>query len=175
MAEMSEEALIKATGKARKDWRAHIDGLGGKDMTHKEIASKLCDEGLPGWWAQMVTVEYERMTGRRTVGQRCDGKFSAAASKTFAGDKDAALERWQEVVGDRVEFCDQIAEHEPRISQSDNWRYWRVGLEDGSRAALAIYDKAPGRASVAMSHDKLVDADAAANAKAFWKGLLAEM
>ena len=39
---------------------------------------------VPGWWAQTVTVGYERIKGLRAVGQRRDGSFEANKSRTFA-------------------------------------------------------------------------------------------
>ena len=39
---------------------------------------------VPGWWAQTVTVGYERIKGLRAVGQRRDGTFEANKSRTFA-------------------------------------------------------------------------------------------
>jgi hypothetical protein len=38
---------------------------------------------VPDWWAQTVTVGYERIKGLRMVGQRRDGSFEANKSKTF--------------------------------------------------------------------------------------------
>ena len=39
---------------------------------------------MPGWWAQAVTVCYERIKGLRAVGQRRDGSFEANKSRTFS-------------------------------------------------------------------------------------------
>ena len=39
---------------------------------------------IPGWWAQTVTVGYERIKGLRAVNQRRDGTFEANKSRTFA-------------------------------------------------------------------------------------------
>ncbi len=73
MSGMSDQAVIAATGRDWSAWRIYVDACDARDKSHKEIARELSAAGVPGWWAQMVTVEYERMIGRRAVGQRCGG------------------------------------------------------------------------------------------------------
>ena len=121
----------------------------------------------------MVTVGYERMIGRRAVGQRCDGAFSASASRTVAGDKDAALARWVAATAERAEYDDVLAEGEPRVTSSANWRYWKVDLEDGSRVSVTIYDKGADKAVIAVGHEKIADAETVARWKLWWKAVLA--
>lgn len=173
MSGMSDEAVMAATGKDWSQWRIFLDAAGAAEKSHKDIALDLHAAGVPGWWAQMVTVGYERMIGRRAVGQRCDGAFSASASRTIAGNKDAALARWVEAVGERAEYDGVLAEGEPRVSATDNWRYWKVDLEDGSRVSVTIYDKDAGKACVGVGHEKIGNAEAAARWKLFWKAVLA--
>jgi len=45
------------------------------------------------WWAQGVSVAiaYEQHAGLRVPGQSSDGDFRTSTTKTFSGDKDAAL------------------------------------------------------------------------------------
>lgn len=172
---MSDEAVKAATGKGWPEWRQWINAKGGEKLSHAEIARMLSANGVPDWWSQMVTVGYERLTGKRAMGQRCDGAFSASASRTVDGDMDDALARWLAVVDGMTEFGEAFAETEPRQSRSEKWRYWRIDLEDGSKVSVTICDKTGGKAIVGVSHEKLADADAAERAKAFWKTLLTKM
>ena len=172
MAGMSDEAVKAATGRDWAEWRSWLDASGAADKPHKQIASELHAAGVPGWWAQMVTVGYERLIGRRAVGQRCDGAYSASASRTIAGDLDSGLARWLALVGDRAEFDGVAAESEPRTSATESWRYWKVDLEDGSRATLAISAKPGGKIALAMSHDRIGDEAAAGRWKLWWKETL---
>lgn len=169
---MSDDAVKAATGRDWSEWRMWIEVQGGADMTHKEIASMLHKSGVPGWWSQMITVGYERMTGKRAVGQRCDGAYSASASKTITSDKDVALRKWLSVVDGLAEFGGVLAETEPRQSQSEKWRYWKVDLDDGSKVQVTISDKPVGKAIIGIGHEKLADLDAVARSKAYWKQLL---
>jgi hypothetical protein len=80
--QMSDEAIRKGTG---RDWRAWVDELdawGARERNHTDIARHVAeDHGLDGWWAQAVTVGYERIRGLRKASERPDG-YSMNASKT---------------------------------------------------------------------------------------------
>ena len=172
---MSDEAVKAATGRDWADWRRTLDSLGAAKLSHPEVVKLVSQEGIGRWWQQMVTVGYERLTGKRAPGQRCDGAFVGNASRTVAGDKDEALAKWLAVVDGMSEFDGALAESEPRQSQSEKWRYWRIDLEDGSKVSVVISDKAGGKAVVAVGHERLADKEAAERAKLFWKSLLAAM
>lgn len=172
---MSNEAVKAATGRDWPEWRTLIDAQGGADMPHKDIVQMVHKSGVAGWWSQMVTVGYERMTGKRAIGQRCDGAYSANASKTLSGDKDEALKKWLAAVDGLVEFGDALAESEPRQSRSEKWRYWKIDLDNGSKVQVTISDKPGGKSVIGIGHEKLADADTVEKSKAFWKGLLAEI
>ena len=42
----------------------------------------MAEHGVPGWWAQGVTVEYEKARGLRPIGGDRDGTYNVTASKT---------------------------------------------------------------------------------------------
>jgi len=172
---MSDVAVKAATGRDWAEWRQTLDSLGAAQLSHKEIVELVSQQGVGRWWQQMVTVGYERLTGKRAAGQRCDGKFVANASRTVAGDKDTALAKWLAVVDGLTEFDGTFAESEPRQTQSEKWRYWRIDLEDGSKVSVVISDKAGGKAVVAVDHQRLADKVTGDRAKTFWKSLLAAM
>lgn len=80
----SDSALLDATGKDWAGWFAILENWGASERSHTEIARYLSgDHGVPGWWAQGITVGFERTIGRREVGQRNDGSYSSSASKTI--------------------------------------------------------------------------------------------
>ena len=64
---ISDEVVKKSTGKIWKDWFSLLNKAGAKKMEHKEVAKLLYEKyGLPGWWSQMVTVQYEQdVKGRK--------------------------------------------------------------------------------------------------------------
>ena len=63
---MSDAAVKAKTGKDWNAWFALMDKAGANKLTHKDIAALLHETyKVPGWWSQMVTVEYERARGLR--------------------------------------------------------------------------------------------------------------
>src|SRR5918996_1374602 len=80
---VSDAAVQRATGKSWDEWFALLDAWHGTTHNHAEIARHGGETyGIDGWWAQSVTVGYERARGMRAFHERPDG-FSGNASKTF--------------------------------------------------------------------------------------------
>ena len=66
---VSDAAVEAKTGKTWQEWFALLDAAGARQMDHKSIAAHLDKKlGVPGWWAQMVTVAYEQARGRHGWG-----------------------------------------------------------------------------------------------------------
>ena len=81
---ISDERLLEATGRTRKQWFKALDKAGAQDWDHKRIARWLGGKHeVDGWWAQSVTVDYEYARGKRIHGQRADGSFETTASKSL--------------------------------------------------------------------------------------------
>src|SRR6266542_2136962 len=80
------DAVLKArTGCAWERWVKALDRAQAYTWPHRDIAEYVHEKyKVPGWWAQTVTVGYERIKGLRAVGQRRDGSFEANKSRTFA-------------------------------------------------------------------------------------------
>ena len=171
----SDAAVRSATGRGWGDWRAVLQRMGAADLPHREIAVRLrAEHDVPEWWAQAITVDYERSIGRRELGQGCDGDYAAGATKTIRGSLDDALAAWCALVAGRTEFDGVALGGAPRVTRTATWRYWRVALADGSRLAIAIGAK-PGttpKSGVAVNHDGIGTAAAAARWKTFWKEFL---
>lgn len=92
--DVSDERIRENTGRGWGDWVAVIDAGPGREASHATIAAWLVEEyGVDGWWAQGVTVGYERLTGRRLPGQMQDGTFSVSRSKTLDLDGEEFRER----------------------------------------------------------------------------------
>lgn len=169
----SDEAVRKATGKDWAEWREIIDTWGGAKKAHPDIAKFLTEEHcVDGWWAQGITVGYERMIGRRVVGQRNDGTFSASASKTVnasAEEVHSALvddgKRSQWLEDGVVEFRTASA---PKSARFDD-------LEAGTIIAFFLTPKGDEKCSVQVQGEKLASKEAADAWKAAWKPRLAKL
>ena len=170
---MADETLVDKTGKDWKEWIALLDAWGARERPHGEIAAYVAEEhGIPGWWAQTVTVGYERARGLRAPGQRRGGGFEVTVSKTVA----APLERVGAafVAEDERERWFPGAPLRPRPTQSQ--RSARFDWEDGrTRVVVYFTEKGPEKTSVAVQHERLADPDEAEAMRGLWRERLDEL
>lgn len=173
-------AIASATGRPWAEWVGLFEQAGARELGHSAIA-RLALEHMPDqleraeWSAQGTAIAYAQHAGLRVPGQSCAGDFRLSTSRTVAGNKDAALQAWVELVGDRAEFGGVPVEAPAATSSSEKWRYWRVPLSDGSRVAVNFSDKAPGKCAVGLAHTKLDSAEAVECWRPVWKELLAQL
>ncbi|MFQ6012760.1 MAG: SRPBCC domain-containing protein [Thermoplasmata archaeon] len=84
------EAVQAKTGRGWEAWFAILDAWKATEKGHASTAKHLVEaHGLSGWWAQTVTVEYERVRGLREVGQRGE-EFVATVQRTIRTSPEAA-------------------------------------------------------------------------------------
>ena len=169
---MSDAAVLRGTGKSWDEWFALLDAWGGASRPHTEIARHLYETcGIGGWWAQGVTVGYERARGMRAVHERPDG-FSASASKTFpvpvarlfaAFVDDDQRQRWLDGIALRL-----------RTSQPDKSARFDI-LPDGTRLAVYFIAKGDEKAVAQLQLERLPQAEDVAHWKALWQAQLARL
>jgi len=164
LAGMSDAAVEKKTGRDWRGWTAVLDQAGATSKPHKEIARLLVDEhGVPGWWAQTVTIGYERIRGLRDKGQRRGGGYDVNKSKTFPvgiGELYASFgarkrARWMDASGMRV----KTATREKSM---------RIAWEDGTSVDVYFWAKGPQKSQVQLQHKGLPDKKAADRVRAEW-------
>jgi hypothetical protein len=80
------DATVKAqTGCGWERLVKALDRVAAHTWPHRRIAEYAHEKyKVPEWWAQMVTVGYERIKGLRAIGQRRDGRFEAARARCSA-------------------------------------------------------------------------------------------
>jgi hypothetical protein len=169
----SDEVIRQRTGKSWAEWRETLDAWSAADKSHTEIAAYISgDLGIDGWWAQGVTVGYERMIGRREVGQRNDGSYSASVSKTLnagVNDVHAALvddeARAAWLADGIVTFRTASA---PKSARFDD-------LEAGVIIAFFLTTKGDGKTAVQVQADKFVSQHHADAWKSAWKPRLNDL
>jgi hypothetical protein len=168
----SEAAVRKATGKSWDDWFRILDRWGGTDHSHTEIARHLVtDLGVDGWWAQSVTVGYERARGMRAEHQRPDG-FTVDVSKTFP----VAAERLHRAFAQPRQRNRWLARGTLRLRTAAAPTSARFDFGDGSsRVAVFVTAKGTAKATASIRHERLADAEAVEEMRAFWKDGLAEL
>jgi SH3-like domain-containing protein len=91
-AALSEKKIRERTGHGLDYWFEVLDRFGAVTKGHTATARHLHDaHGVDGWYAQSVTVAYERARGVRAANQRCDGAFEVSVSKMIAADVPAIV------------------------------------------------------------------------------------
>jgi uncharacterized protein YndB with AHSA1/START domain len=160
------DASIKArTGCTWERWVKALDRVKAHTWSHREIAKYVHEKyKVSGWWAQTVTVGYERIKGLRQVGQRRDGSFEASKSRTFPvpvstlfGAFHDARIRSQWLPG--VDLTVRTATREKSM---------RISWPDGTSLEIGFTGQGAGKSRVALSQVKLSDKAAATRAKEFW-------
>lgn len=169
---VADDRMVDATGHGHDEWFARLDTWGGTARTHTEIARWLIeDQGAPGWWAQSITVSYERARGLRMPGQMKDG-WTITASKTIGvpvADLFAAFE-------DPDVRKQWVPDADLTTRTATKPRSARYDWEDGStRVVVAFEAKGEGKATVYVSHERLPDTDTAHAMKTYWRSALVEL
>lgn len=163
---VSDEAVQRATGKIWDEWFAILDAWDGSAKKHPEIARHIHEAyGIDGWWAQNVTVGYERARGMRALHERPDG-FSANASKTFS----VPVERlFTAIVDDdeRSRWLQGIALRR-RTSQPNKSARFDI-LPHDLRLSANFIAKGPDKSSVQLQQERLPEASDVAHWKTVWK------
>lgn len=163
--EVSDEAVRRATGRGWDEWVRLIDGRQVESFSHRDTAAWLASEqGLDGWWAQCVTVGYERLRGLRDANQTTSG-FRVGVSRTLplpiervwaAISDDAAREAWAGAGSLRVRRLNA-----PRVARFD--------FTDGrSRVTAGLLAKGD-RTTLSIEHERLAGPEAVEPMRTFWR------
>ncbi|GAA1845234.1 hypothetical protein [Brevibacterium marinum] len=134
---MNVAAIESTLGEPWATTRARLEAAGGESASHKELADALYPQfdgvvDKHGWWVQGAVVAYEQEIGRRVPGQRADGTFDVAVSRTVAGDRDDVITRFAFLISGGA-LGDVGLESEPRTSRTEKRSFWRANLEDGTK------------------------------------------
>lgn len=169
--QMGDEAIREKTGRTWPEWREALDAWGAAGKPHDVIARYVNEElGIEGWWAQSVTVGYERMIGRREVGQKGDGSYAASASKTVAAGLAAHWAAWtDEATRDQWLPAGTLVLRTGLPGKSARFD----DVTTGDIIALWFTDKGAGKSSVSLQIEKLPSREAVDERKALWKERLA--
>ena len=119
---------------------------------------------VPGWWAQAVTVGYERIKGLRAVGQRRDGSFEANKSRTFA----VPLVRLYRAFHDARTRARWLPGVDLTVRTATRGKSMRITWPDRTSVVVGFESRGAGKSQVAIQHGKLADRAAAARMKQYW-------
>jgi hypothetical protein len=187
---ISDASVLKKTGKDLAHWFAVLDKFGAVEKGHTAAARHLYEtHGVDGWYAQGITVSYERERGVRGVNQRCDGAWEVSVSKTIT----ATTAQLVKAFTDARKRNDWIGEADPKLAKAmaegvadkkskgfvvrpDGLARFRYRW-DGTIVQLYAYPKPGGKIALTVQHTKLANGDAVEKYRSQWKaafGLLAD-
>ena len=169
---VSDAAVVKATGKTWDQWFTLLDKQKAQTLAHREIAQLLHSKYLDSqWWAQMVTVMYERARGLRELHETADG-FVAHVNKTFNVSLDKLFDAWKDI-DSRTNWLAAKGIEVTRQSVNKSMRMvWSDGV---SRVLVNFYPKGKGKSQVSVEHTRLESAKDVTKAKASWKESLEKL
>ncbi len=172
LAGMRDDLIKEKTGCTWERWVYALDRHGAEQMSHRDIAALVHTKyKIDGWWAQSVTVGYERIKGLRARGQRRDGTYEAAKSRTFNVPVTTLYDAWADARIRRRWL--NGASVKARTATAP--KSMRLGWEDGSIVAVWFTAKGPSKSAVALAHTKLPDRETADRLKQYWSERLATL
>lgn len=184
---ISDEAVRKRTGKSWSQWFGILDRWGAAKKGHRKAARYLGDRhGLEPWWAQAVTVRYERDRAGRPLHQRASGAYEITVSRVIAAPtrrvfeclvEPTDLSKWfargssvearvgglyRNRDGDRGEF---LAIRKPKLLRF-TWENPRHA--PGTVVEIALAARGRGKVTAALTHRRLRTQRDAAKMKEAW-------
>lgn len=170
----SDERIRENTGHTWDEWADLIEAGPGRGAGHTAIAAWVhADHGVAGWWAQGVTVGYERIAGLRLPGQMPDGTFSVSRSRVLELPVELLRAALQSDAG-RAEMLPGIDTVLRSKSASKALRFSASVAGQPLGSLLFSADPLPdGRLRVGVTHDKLPTVDDGDTWKQFWADWLA--
>lgn len=165
LAGMRDESVKAKTGRDWKGWLEALDAAGVAEWPHREIARHLHTAfGVSPWWAQTVTVGYERIRGRREIGQRVTGSYEINKSRTFPVPLESLYRAWSD---GRVRRR-WLPEAGLTVRKATEGRSMRITWPDATSVELWFVSKGEGKSYVQVQHSKLADREDGARRKAYW-------
>jgi hypothetical protein len=165
LAGRSDEILKLRTGCTWERWVKALDRVRAYEWPHRDIARHVRERyKLDGWWAQAVTVGYERIKGIRAVGQRRSGAWEATRSRTF-GVPVATLFR---AFHDPRRRSRWLTDVKPEVRTATPGKSMRMTWPDGTSVVVGFTSKGDAKSQVAIQHEKLPDQATLVKMKAYW-------
>ena len=159
-----DDKTREATGRGWDDWCDIIEAWEGHKDGHAAIARHIAaNYDVTHWWAQDITIGYERITGLRALHQMTDGTFSASKSKTLHID----VAELRSMLIDDDARRELIIGYHTVLRSKPTSKGLRIAFDEG--AALFSFDTAgQGRARVTVTHEKLASSEDADRWRFYW-------
>lgn len=162
--ELGDTAVREATGRGWDEWCDIIDAWPGHTEGHAPIAAHLqTAHGVDGWWAQTVTVGWERITGRRLPHQRPDGSFTVSKSRTMTVD----VAELRALLLDDADRRDLFPGRTTELRSRSDSKALRIGFDPG--VVLFSFDPVDEtRTRVTATHEQLAEPRMVEEWRQYW-------
>jgi uncharacterized protein YndB with AHSA1/START domain len=161
---MTDEAVRAKTGRSWAQWVQALDRIHAARMPHRDIAAHLHEvHKIEPWWAQTVTVGYERIKGLRERGQRRDGRYECSKSRTFAAPLDALYRAFASSSVRRT----WLGDIHLTVRKATPPRSLRISWPDGTSVEVGLTAKG-AKSQAAIQHTELASKEEATRLKAWW-------
>jgi len=165
LAGRGDAVLKEKTGCTWERWVKALDRAQAYTWSHREIATYVHEKyKIPGWWAQTVTVGYERIKGLRAIGQRRDGSFEASKSRTFAVPLVRLYRAWHDS-RTRARWLPGV---DLTVRTATRGKSMRITWPDRTSVEVGFTSKGPAKSLVAVQHGRLPDRAAQTRVKQYW-------
>ena len=165
LAGMSDTTIKAKTGCTWERWVQALDYAKASTWAHREIADYVHEKfKVPGWWAQSVTVGYERIKGLRAIGQRRDGGFEANKSKVFA----VPIGRLYRAFRDTRLRSRWLSGVEYTVRSATRDKYMRLTWPGRTLVQIGFLRKGAAKSQVAIQHGPLPDRAAVTRMREYW-------
>jgi hypothetical protein len=155
------------TGKGWREWFRILDAWGAKERNRTDIARYLMEQlSVPGWWAQAITVGYERSRGLRAKYQTLGGFYQVSVSKTFA----IGVGKLFKVFAEAPQRNKWLERGMLKVRTIRKDLSIRFDFRDGTSRVVAYFDpKDRNKTTVTVQHERLPDARAVEEMRGMWK------
>jgi hypothetical protein len=161
----SDAILKEKTGCTWERWVRALDRSKAYTWSHRDIAKHVQERyKVSSWWAQTVTVGYERIKGLRAVGQRRDGSFEANKSRTLA----VPLARLYQAFENPRLRARWLPNVDLTVRAATREKSMRITWPDRTSLEIGFTAKGSGKSQVALQHTKLPEKAVATRMKEYW-------
>jgi len=179
---VSDAKSLEKTGHGLDHWFEVLDRFGAVEKGHTAAARHLHEaHHVNGWYAQGITVAYERARGMRALNQRCDGEYEVSVSKVVAADTTDVIKaftetrrrrRWVEGIDARLVSALSAGLDSPAskgfVVRPDGQARFLYKW-DGTTVQLYVLPKPGGKVSVVVVNTKLPGAAIVEERREQWR------
>lgn len=163
---ISDESVIKATGKSWNEWYSILNKAGAKKMEHKAIAEYLSTKlKVRDWWSQMVTVQYEQeIKGRKKHKTTSGYQISKSKTLLFSASKVFSVIKYPALRKSWLKDPDfSITKSTKNKSIRGKWVDGKTNIE------FQFYPKDKAKTQLVIQQSKISSSKEAEKMKKYWE------